>query len=145
MYIIKIGDEDMTLLEYSNIGNTPFEKLLGHNKNLLKYWNNLSDFLSSDGTISKELKEELRRLLAQQNGCQYCKAKGSPTNKFLNEKSLLCVGFVEVYLKSKQNIPESSISLLKETMTDEEIIELITFVLFTTAQQHLGAILRLSE
>lgn len=142
MYIIKIGDEDMTLLEYSNIGNTPFEKLLGHNKNLLKYWNNLSDFLSSDGA---ELKEELRRLLAQQNGCQYCKAKGSPTNKFLNEKSLLCVGFVEVYLKSKQNIPESSISLLKETMTDEEIIELITFVLFTTAQQHLGAILRLSE
>lgn len=145
MYIIKIGDEDMTLLEYSNIGNTPFEKLLGHNKNLLKYWNNLSDFLGSDGAISKELKEELRRLLAQQNGCQYCKAKGSPTNKFLNEKSLLCVGFVEVYLKSKQNIPESSISLLKETMTDEEIIELITFVLFTTAQQHLGAILRLSE
>lgn len=145
MYIIKIGDEDMTLLEYSNIGNTPFEKLLGHNKNLLKYWNNLSDFLSRDGAISKDLKEELRRLLAQQNGCQYCKAKGSPTNKFLNEKSLLCVGFVEVYLKSKQNIPESSISLLKETMTDEEIIELITFVLFTTAQQHLGAILRLSE
>ncbi len=145
MYIIKIGDEDMTLLEYSNIGNTPFEKLLGHNKNLLKYWNNLSDFLSRDGAISKELKEELRRLLAQQNGCQYCKAKGSPTNKFLNEKSLLCIGFVEVYLKSKQNIPESSISLLKETMTDEEIIELITFVLFTTAQQHLGAILRLSE
>ncbi|QOJ76954.1 carboxymuconolactone decarboxylase family protein [Staphylococcus aureus] len=135
----------MTLLEYSNIGNTPFEKLLGHNKNLLKYWNNLSDFLSRDGAISKELKEELRRLLAQQNGCQYCKAKGSPTNKFLNEKSLLCIGFVEVYLKSKQNIPESSISLLKETMTDEEIIELITFVLFTTAQQHLGAILRLSE
>ncbi len=145
MYIIKIRDEDMTLLEYSNIGNTPFEKLLGHNKNLLKYWNNLSDFLSSDGAISKELKEELRRLLAQQNGCQYCKAKGSPTNKFLNEKSLLCIGFVEVYLKSKQNIPESSISLLKETMTDEEIIELITFVLFTTAQQHLGAILMLSE
>lgn len=63
MYIIKIGDEDMILLEYSNIGNILFEKLLGYNKNLLKYWNNLFDFLSSDGVISKELKEELRRLL----------------------------------------------------------------------------------
>ncbi|NJH98789.1 carboxymuconolactone decarboxylase family protein [Staphylococcus agnetis] len=135
----------MALIEYSTIGNSPFQKLLGHNKSLLKNWNNLSVFLSDDGVISKELKEELRRILAQQNGCQYCKAKGSPTNKFQDEKSLLSIGFIEVYLKSKQNIPESSIGLLKEVMTDEEIVELITFTLFTTAQQHFGAILRLSE
>lgn len=44
----------------------------------------------------------------------------------------------------KENVPESTIQLLKDSMTNEEIIELITFTLFTTAQQHFGAILKLT-
>lgn len=134
----------MTLINYSKIGNTPFQKLLGHNEIILNPWNNLADVLSEDGALSKELKEELRRVLAQENGCLYCKAKGRPTNKFQDEKSLLCIGFVDVYLKMKENVPESTIQLLKDSMTNEEIIELITFTLFTTAQQHFGSILKLT-
>ena len=139
------GDDKMALINYSNIGKTPFQQLLGHNENILKSWNDLANLLSDDGALSKELKEELRRILAQENGCLYCKAKGSPSNEYQDEKSLLCTGFVEVYLKTKENVPESTIQLIKDVMTNKEIIELITFTLFTTAQQHLGAILKLSS
>ena len=65
----------MALINYSNIGKTPFQQLLGHNENILKSWNDLANLLSDDGALSKELKEELRRILAQENGCLYCKAK----------------------------------------------------------------------
>lgn len=133
----------MVLLNNSNIGDTPFQKVLGHNRNVYNTWNDLSEALSNEGTLSKELKEELRRILAQKNGCQYCKAKGKPTHQFTDEKSSLCIGFVEVYLKMKEDVPRYIIDTLKETLTDEEMIELITFTLFTTAQQHFGSILQI--
>lgn len=135
----------MAIINFSTNGKTPFQQLLGHNESILKSWNSLADGLENDGALSKELKEELRRILAQQNGCSYCKAKGLPTNEFQDEKSLLCIGFVEVFLKTKEKVPKSTIELLKDSLTETEIIELITFTLFTTAQQHFGSILRLSN
>ncbi|RQX47411.1 carboxymuconolactone decarboxylase family protein [Staphylococcus capitis] len=134
----------MVIMNFSKNGKTPFQKLLGHNKAISKSWNNLANVLENDGALSKELKEELRRILAQENGCLYCKAKGLPTKNFQDEKSLLCIGFVEVFLKTKKNVPESTIALLKDSLTETEIIELITFTLFTTTQQYFGSILKLS-
>ncbi|WP_323704131.1 carboxymuconolactone decarboxylase family protein [Mammaliicoccus sp. Dog046] len=133
----------MVLLNNSTLGNTPFQKILGHNRKIYNSWNELSNVLENEGYLSMSLKEELRRILAQKNGCQYCKAKGKPTHQFTDEKSSVCIGFVEVYLKMKENIPSYIIETLKETLTDEELIELITFTLFTTAQQHFGSILQI--
>ncbi len=133
----------MVLWSTSSLGDTPFQQLLGHNPPIYYSWNNLSHVLSKDGKLSHSLKEEMRRILAQQNGCQYCKAKGMPTNQFTDDKSALCIGFVEVYLKMKEKVPYYIVEKLKEHLTDDEIIELITFTLFTTAQQHFGAILQI--
>ncbi|MEL3711637.1 carboxymuconolactone decarboxylase family protein [Staphylococcus borealis] len=133
----------MSIIPPSNNGQTPFQKLLGHQDKIMQSWSQLSDVLESDGTLSKTLKEEIRRMLAQKNGCQYCKAKGQPTGSLKDEKSSICIGFTEVFIKMGDHIPDNIIKVLQDNLTTEEIVELIAFITFTNAQQNFGAIMKL--
>ncbi|MDW8570257.1 carboxymuconolactone decarboxylase family protein [Staphylococcus shinii] len=133
----------MPIIELSACGETPFQKLLGYNKEIMYNWNNLSKSLEKERLLSQALKEELRRMLAQKNGCKYCKAKGKPSHELTDEKSAICIGFVEVYLTLGTAIPDYAIKILKDHLTPSEISELIAFVSFTTCQQHFGAIMQL--
>ncbi len=71
----------MTKIPLSQIGETPFQKLLGHNPKILSSWTRLEKDLIEEGTLSLDVKEQVRRTLAQSNGCAYCKAKGKPKKK----------------------------------------------------------------
>ncbi|MBI5973569.1 carboxymuconolactone decarboxylase family protein [Staphylococcus caledonicus] len=122
---------------------TPFQRLLGHQQELMTSWTRLSDLLENDGALSKELKEEIRRMLAQKNGCMYCKAKGEPTGSLKDEKSAVCIGFTEVFIKMGDQIPDNIINVLKENLNEQEIVELVSFITFTNAQQNFGAIMKL--
>ena len=133
----------MTIIQESKFGDTPFQRLLGHNQGVMTSWNALGDVLEKDGLLSAELKEQVRRTLAQNNGCEYCKAKGKPEPETYNEKTAIAVGFAEVFLKLKGNIPESSFNVLKEYLTEQEISELCAFICFTTASQYFGAMMKL--
>ncbi len=88
----------MALIQLSENGTTPFQKLLGYNKDIMLSWSNLSESLETDNQLSSDLKEEIRSMLAQNHGCAYCKAKGKPSGKFTDEKSMICLGFVDVYM-----------------------------------------------
>lgn len=135
----------MTIIAASKYGETPFQKLLGHNKGVMNSWSVLGDVLEKDGLLPAALKEQVRRVLAQTNGCEYCKAKGKPNPGLYDEKMSIAVGFAEVFLKyKKENIPDFAYNLLKETFNEAEISELLAFMCFTTAQQYFGAIMRLS-
>lgn len=127
----------------SALGNTPFQKLLGHNKDVLREWTRLGETLERDGKLSSQLKEQVRRTLAQVNGCEYCKAKGRPEPHMFDESISIAVGFAEVFNKQKGNIPDSIFGVLTEHFTDEEISELCAFITFTTASQYFGAIMKL--
>jgi alkylhydroperoxidase family enzyme len=127
----------------SKFGETPFQKLLGHNKEIMNGWTRLGEELEKDAKLSSHLKEQVRRTLAQSNGCEYCKAKGKPEPDLFNEKISIAVGFAEVFSKQKGNIPDTTFNVLKEYFSDEEISELCAFITFTTASQYFGAILAL--
>lgn len=127
----------------SNLGETPFQRLLGHNKKVMEEWNQLGDTLEKDGLLTSQLKEQVRRTLAQSNGCEYCKAKGRPEPEKFNEKTSIAVGFAEVFLKQKGDIADSFFDILKEGFTEEEISELCAFISFTTASQNFGAMMKL--
>lgn len=135
----------MTVINQSNNGNTPFQKLLGHNKNIMQSWSILGDVLEKDGLLTADLKEQVRRVLAQTNGCEYCKAKGKPDPELYDEKTSIAVGFAEVFLKyPKNDIPDFAFNLLKASFSESEISELCAFLCFTTAQQYFGATMRLN-
>ena len=42
-------------------------------------------------------------------------------------------------------IPDNIINVLKDSLTTEEIVELIAFITFTSAQQNFGAIMKLNH
>lgn len=134
----------MAIINESNIGETPFQKLLGHNKKIVEAWSFLGEVLENNGLLSSRLKEQVRRALAQSNGCEYCKAKGKPDPTEFDEKTSIAIGFVEVFLKhQKGNIPDYAYKIVKEYFSDEEISELFAFICYTTAQQYFGAIMKL--
>lgn len=133
----------MTVISKSNAGATPFQQLLGHNENMMRAWSSLGDLLEGDELLSSELKEQVRRTLAQVNGCEYCKAKGKPDPTTYDEKTSIAVGFADVFLKVKGEVPSSIIDVVKHSFTDEEISELFAFICFTTAQQYFGALMKL--
>lgn len=134
----------MSRIHFSNNGDTPFQKLLGHNTKVLEAWSYLGDVLEEDGLLSAKLKEQVRRTLAQSNGCEYCKAKGKPEPDTFDEKTSVAVGFAEVFLKHpKCSVPDSAFEILKEYFSEEEISELCAFITFTTAQQYFGAMMKL--
>ncbi|AVQ36390.1 alkylhydroperoxidase [Staphylococcus kloosii] len=133
----------MTIINYSKNGETPFQKLLGYNNEIMSQWTKLSEVLEKDGYLSQDLKEEMRRMLAQENGCKYCKAKGKPRRHLIDDKAMICIGFIEVYLKVGINIPNYIIEELKSNLTEEEISELLAFITFTTCQQYFGALMEL--
>ncbi|MFJ1814639.1 carboxymuconolactone decarboxylase family protein [Staphylococcus saprophyticus] len=118
----------MALIQLSENGTTPFQKLLGYNKDIMLSWSNLSESLETDNQLSSDLKEEIRSMLAQNHGCAYCKAKGQPSGKFTDEKSMICIGFVDVYMKLGTEIPEYILQTLNDHLTEAEMSELIAFI-----------------
>jgi alkylhydroperoxidase family enzyme len=133
----------MTRISISKHGDTPFQQLLGHNLPIMEGWNALGGTLEGDGQLPAALKEQVRRVLAQENGCEYCKAKGKPSPELFDEKTAVAAGFAEVFLKQRGRIEDSIFSVLKETFTEPEISELCAFICFTTASQFFGALMGL--
>lgn len=134
----------MARIKQSNFGGTPFQKLLGHNQEVMTSWAELGDELEKDGCLSATLKEQVRRTLALGNGCEYCKAKGKPDPLNFDEKTSVAVGFAEAFLKYEKGIvPDSVFQILHNYFTEDEISELCAFICFTTAQQYFGALMKL--
>ncbi|CAM5393764.1 MULTISPECIES: carboxymuconolactone decarboxylase family protein [Niallia] len=133
----------MARINESKNGETPFQRLLGYNLDVLNRWNQLGDVLEKDLNLSSYLKEQVRRTLAQSNGCEYCKAKGKPELHLFDEKTSIAVGFAEAFLKQKRDISDAQFNIVKEYLSEAEISELIAFITFTTASQYFGAIMKL--
>lgn len=133
----------MARIKESQFGETPFQRLLGHNREMMQAWSHLGDLLEKEGSLSSELKEQVRRTLAQGNGCEYCKAKGRPEQEKFDEKTSIAAAFAEVFLKQKGDISDSTYRVLQESLTEAEISELCAFISFTTASQYFGAMMKL--
>lgn len=133
----------MARINESEFGVTPFQRLLGHNKDVLNGWNQLGEVFEKDRNLSSRLKEQVRRTLAQSNGCEYCKAKGKPEPHLFDQKMSIAVGFAEVFLKQKGDISDAQFNVLREYLSEAEISELCSFITFTTASQYFGAIMKL--
>lgn len=132
----------MAGISFSQNGLTPFQQLLGHNKDILEKWVSLEDCIYSSDTFSAELKEQVRRTLAFHNGCEYCMAKGTPSKNRTDSRVQLAVHAADLS-SSKTHISDDEINALKEVFTDSEIAELLALICFITACQRFGALLGL--
>lgn len=139
----KEGEDCVVRIPYSNIGNTKFQRLLGHNEEILKYWSKLEDAFYEHGNLSAELKEQVRRTLAFGNDCKYCQAKGKPEQNIEDSRVSLAIAFADLFLKSRDSINQGTFDMLRREFTNAEIAELCSYICFTTGNQMFGALMDL--
>lgn len=132
----------MARINYSQEGLTPFQQLLGHNKNILENWSALEECFFTSNTFSSQLKEEVRRTLAFNNSCKYCMAKGKPSEGITDSKIIIATKIADIISRSSI-IDDEAFHSLNSQFSDEEISELLAFICFITASQKFGAALDL--
>jgi len=132
----------MVKITFSQEGRSPFEQLLGHNKSILEKWSSLEECFFNSKTFTPELKEEVRRTLAINSGCQYCMAKGKPSNEITDPSTLIATEVADVISKNGI-IGDEKFNKLKIKFNDNEISELLALICFITACQKFGALLDL--
>ncbi len=136
----------MTNIGFSQNGNSPFEKLIGHNNKILKNWVNLEEAIIKDSSLSEILLEQVRRTLAFGNECEYCMVKGGKPNLTKeNRREQLATSFAELYMIDHKSITLEHFNILRADFSEKEISELCSFISFITSSQKLGRIYNLTE
>lgn len=136
----------MVRIKFSNNGNTPFERLIGHNNNFLKQWNNLEKTLWEETSLDPDMLEQVRRTMAFGNGCEYCMVKGGkPDFDESQIKISTTASFAELFCIDHRSISDAHFGMLREYFSDKEISELCVFISFVNASQKLGKTLNLTE
>lgn len=136
----------MTRIQFSEIGNSPFEKLIGHNNEILTKWIELENAIFQSSSLSEHLLEQVRRTLSFGNECEYCMVKGGkPDLNKDDKKEQLATAFAALFALDHKSINEEHFILLKEEFSEKEISELCSFISFITACQKLGRVYNLTE
>lgn len=136
----------MTRIKLSENGNTPFEKVIGHNMEILKKWKELDEIFWRNSSLDKNLLEQIRRTTAFENGCEYCMVKGGKPDFNKNEAKISFVtAFAGLFCNDHHSISGTHFEVLREYFPDEEISELLVFITFINASQKLGKVFNLTE
>lgn len=131
----------MAYISYSNHGDNPLTKLLGHNPVLLKNWMMLLESFYQSCDLDRKLQEEVRRAVAYQIGCVYCMSHGCPTQNIEDLKTKTAVDFAKKVVQTQKPITAQDIELLKPHFCDKEIAELCAFICYGIGLARFGAIL----
>jgi alkylhydroperoxidase family enzyme len=129
----------MAHIEYSEKGDSPLQKLLGHNDEILKNWDRLSNSFYEFSSFDPLLQEEVRRAVAYQLGCAYCMSHGCPTTFIEDKKTKAAVDFARKMSQTQFPILRDDIDKLKEYFNDKEIAELCAFICFGTGYARFGS------
>ncbi len=132
-----------TRISTSSTGESPFQRLLGHNPVILAKWAILEEAFWENTSLEKDLLEQVRRTLAFGNKCRYCMAKGKPKQEDLSQRESLATAFAELFLLDHLSITEGHFEILREAFSEKEILEICAFICFITGSQKLGAIMNL--
>ena len=93
------------------------------------------------GTLSAQLKEEVRRTLAQHTGCQFCASLGQPAETHASRQESLAVAFADAVALDHTAISDAQVQLLSEEFTVPQIVELLMWISFEYAGQMFGCLI----
>lgn len=129
----------MAYIKYSENGDSPLQKLLGHNDEVLKNWDQLLDSFYKFSSFDPKFQEEVRRAIAYQVGCAYCMSHGCPSPIIEDKKTKAAVDFARKMAQTQFPISQEDIDKLREHFSDKEIAELCAFISFGTGYARFGA------
>ena len=131
----------MAYISYSENGDNPLTRLLGHNPILLKNWMALLASFYESCDLDRDLQEEVRRAVAYQIGCAYCMSHGCPTQFIEDIKTKVAVDFAKKVVQTQQQIKEEDLAPLRAHFSEKEIAELCAFVCYGIGLARFGAVL----
>ena len=133
----------MPRLEQATRSGTPYFNVMDHRKDISKKWMEMDEFLRFTGNLDPDLKEEVRRAVAQQSGCKFCASLGDPKVSFDDPRVAAAVRFGTVVAQTPKGIPDAEFDALRPHFSPEEIVELSCWVSFMYAAEMFGAIMEL--
>ncbi|WP_148222902.1 carboxymuconolactone decarboxylase family protein [Paraburkholderia xenovorans] len=98
------------------------------------------------GQIDPDLKEEVRRAVAQEAGCRFCATvSGAPKGHYDDVRVAAAVRFATVVASHPKGIADSDFDVLKEHFSLAEIVELLAWICYNYGAEMLGAMLDLDD
>ena len=126
----------------STLGTTTADRVMGHRPELLAAWDNLKHaFDGPSTTLSPQLKEEVRRTLAQRTGCRFCASLGAPAEVHPDRRQSLAVAFADGVADSRTEISDAQARLLLDEFTTPQVVELLMWICFEYAGQMFGCLI----
>ena len=126
----------------SELGESTADRVMGHRPDLLEAWENLKQaLLGPSSTLSPQLKEEVRRTLAQRTGCQFCASLGLPAEDHATRSESLAVAFADAVALDHNAISEAQVKVLFDEFTVPQIVELLMWISFEYAGQMFGCLI----
>ena len=127
------------------MGDTPLQKLLGHNVEVLKNWDRLLEPFYEYSGFDPVLQEEVRRAIAYQIGCAQCMSYGCPASVITDMKTKAAVDFAKKMAQTQFPVTKQDVDQLKAYFSDPEIAELCAFIAFGTGYARFGASLNVDD
>ncbi|MGE8206952.1 carboxymuconolactone decarboxylase family protein [Heyndrickxia sp. NPDC080065] len=125
----------MTKIYESKTGETSIKKYLMHNKDAMSGWLRLKEMFEKRGILSSNLKKQVR------NTILYPDSSNKSKSDLCNDKIFVAVDFAEKFMLQKRELSSTTISMLREFFTKQEISELCAFIVFTSASRDLEVML----
>jgi alkylhydroperoxidase family enzyme len=133
----------MPLIPPSEHGETTADRVMGHRPELLAAWENLKHaLLGPSSTLPPQLKEAVRRTLAQRTGCTFCASLGMPAEAHESRKESLAVAFADAVARDHAEISDAQVNLLRDEFPVPQLVELLTWISFEYAGQMFGCLIR---
>ena len=132
----------MLRVPLSGLGETTADRVMGHRPELLEAWEDLKHaLLGPSSTLSPQLKEEVRRTLAQRTGCRFCASLGLPSADHATRRESLAVAFADAIAEDHTAISDSQLDVLRDEFTVAEVVELLIWISFEYAGQLFGCLI----
>lgn len=123
----------------------PFYGIMAHRPEILRHWAALdAEFFGPSSKVNNRIKEEARRTLAQGVGCSFCASLGTPHDEHPDSREALAVAFAELVATDHHQIDDSTFAVLREEFTEDEIVELVSWICFKLGSNIFGALMKLA-
>jgi alkylhydroperoxidase family enzyme len=121
-----------------------FYEMLSYRPDIARAWKRLDTAMHApSSTLPWRLKENARRYMAKQVGCEFCASFGDPEPEGLSPQEQLALEFTERLIKDHRSIDETMIAAIRSHFSEEQLVELIAWTCFKLGANVLGAVSRL--
>jgi alkylhydroperoxidase family enzyme len=127
----------------ASVVGTPWLQIMSLRPEIAKSWQALDNAIRFSGVLEPELKEEVRRTVAQQSGCLFCSSLGDPQETYEDPRLAAAVAFGKAFASNPVAVSDEDWQALSAHFNDTEISELTAWIAFMYAGEMFGAAMKL--